>query len=97
MGGNILRRARPGAAAPPERKTLPAWPYLIFFAVPTPRRWLHVNNRKDHRGGRSSGRRGGFLSIRCNRIIHEIDIKNRPAPRAERRALLASAGRYFIE
>jgi len=31
MGGNILRRARPGAAAPPERKTLPAWPSVTLF------------------------------------------------------------------
>jgi len=32
----------------------------MVFAVSAPRRWLQINHRKDHRGGRSSGRRGGF-------------------------------------
>ena len=38
-----------------------------------------------------------FYNYGCHRIIHEIDIENRPAPRAVRGAPLASAGRYFIE
>lgn len=32
MGGNSLRRAKAGAAAI-RGKTLPPWPFLIFFAV----------------------------------------------------------------
>jgi len=31
MGGDSLRRARPVAAAPPERKPLPAWPSATLF------------------------------------------------------------------
>ena len=38
-----------------------------------------------------------FYNYGCHRIIHEIDIENRPTPRAVRRAPLASAGKYFIE
>jgi len=38
-----------------------------------------------------------FYNYCCHRIIHEIDIENKPAPRAVRGAPLASAGRYFIE
>ncbi|OGS08339.1 MAG: hypothetical protein A2270_08030 [Elusimicrobia bacterium RIFOXYA12_FULL_51_18] len=30
-GRGQFRRARPGAAAPPERKTLPAWPSATLF------------------------------------------------------------------
>ena len=43
-------------------------------------RWLQNINRKDHRGGRSSGRRGGVLIIRLPPAINEIDNRNRPAP-----------------
>ena len=35
----------------------------MVFAVSAPRRWLQINHRKDHRGGRSSGRRGGVLPV----------------------------------
>lgn len=38
-----------------------------------------------------------FYNYGGHRIIHEIEIKNRPAPRAVRGALLASAGRNFID
>jgi len=55
-----IRRARPVAAAPNARKTLPAWPSLPFVPAVSPR-WLLINNRKDQRGGRSSGRRAGVL------------------------------------
>ena len=93
MGGD--RSGGPGWVRRPTRgQTLPAWPYLIFFAVSPPLRWLHVNNRKDHRGGRSSGRRSGFLSIRCHRIIYEIDNNSKPAQRAVRGAPLASVVRH---
>ena len=59
MGGNKL--GRPGRVRRPSRgQTLPAWPFLTVFAVSVPRRWLQNIHRKDHRGGRSSGRWGGF-------------------------------------
>ncbi len=38
-----------------------------------------------------------FYNYGCHRIIYEIDIKNKPAPRAVRGAPLASAGRNFID
>ena len=38
-----------------------------------------------------------FYNYGCHRIIHEIDIENKPEPRAVRGAPLASEGRYFVE
>lgn len=54
-----------------------ALPYGLPAPLP---RWLQNINRKDHRGGHSSGRRGGVLKIRLPPAIHKIDISNRPAP-----------------
>jgi len=60
QGGGDGHRA-PGAAAL-------ALCYLISPQLSP--RWLQNNNRKDHRGGRSSGRRGGVLKIRLPPAIH---------------------------
>ena len=95
MGGVSLKRARPGAAAT-RGKTLPAWPLLTVFAVTARRRWLQIIHRKDHRGGRSSGRRGGFLSIWCHRHKCRSTLSE-TCPRREwlQQKPLASAGRVF--
>jgi len=82
-GRGQVRRARPGAAAPPSARPLPAWPPLPFVPAVSPR-WRQNNNRKDQRGGRSSGRRAGVLSLLRPPDNHEIEIRNRPAPRAGR-------------
>ncbi|HCC49219.1 MAG TPA: hypothetical protein DEQ38_14040 [Elusimicrobia bacterium] len=68
-----------GGGGAPVRKTLPAWPPLPYFPA-VPPRWLQNINRKDQRGGRSSGAGLVFYNYGCHRIIQEIDISNRPAP-----------------
>ena len=95
MGGN--RKGGPGRGRRPSRgKTLPAWPLLTVFAVSAPRRWLQNIHRKDHRGGRSSGRRGGFLSIRGHRHKCRSTLSG-TSPRREwlQQKPLASAGRIY--
>jgi len=59
-GREQLKRARAGAAAISRQDaTALASPYFLRgFRLS---RWLQINNRKDRRGGRSSGRRGGVL------------------------------------
>ena len=73
-----------------------AFPYgLLSFC---PRRWLQINHRKDHRGARSSGRRGGFLSIRGHRHKCRSTLSG-TGPRREwlQQKPLASAGRICNE
>ena len=96
MGGDILRRARPEAAAPhtPDATGL-ALPYLISPQFPPGGGIPLTENTSAAAAAADAGL--VFYNYGCHRIIHEIDIENKPAPRAVRRAPLASAGRYFIE
>ena len=94
-GREQVRRARPGAAAP-ERQTLPAWPFLMV-CFPRPPGGGRTLTEKTSAAAAAADAGLVFYNYGCHRIIHEIDIENRPAPRAVRGAPLASAGRYFIE
>lgn len=95
MGGNILRRARPGAAAP-ERRTLPAWPFLTVRSPRSPGGGITLT---ENTSAAAAAADAGlvFYKYGCHRIIREIDNNNKPEPRAVRGAPLASEGRYFIE
>ncbi len=96
MGGSILRQARPGAAAPTERKTLPAWPFLTVCFPRSPGGGITLTE-KTSAAAAAADAGLVFYNYSGHRIIHEIEIKNRPAPRAVRCAPLASAGRNFID
>mgnify|MGYP001397703601 CR=1 FL=1 len=95
MGGNILRRARPGAAAP-ERRTLPAWPFLTVRSPRSPGGGITLTE-KTSAAAAAADAGLVFYNYCCHLIIYEIDIENKPEPRAVRGAPLASEGRYFIE
>ena len=80
MGGGILRRDRPGAAAPPERKTLPAWPFLTVFLPRSPGGCTTLTG-KTTAAAAAADAGVVFLNYGCHRIIHKMDNSNRPAPR----------------
>ena len=96
-GREQVRRARPGAAAPPERKTLPAWPspYLISPQFP-PGGCLSLTE-KTSAAAAAADAGLVFYYYGCHRIILEIDNRNKPAPLVASERPQASAGRVCID
>ena len=85
-----------GGGGAPVRKTLPAWPSATLF----PRSSLPVaaKHSQEIPPRRPQQRTPGwFFLITAATGQPEIDNNNKPAPRAVRRAPLASAGKVFID
>ena len=94
-GQHKAGQAGGGGATQRKPATGPALPYLI--SPQSPPGGCKTLTEKTSAAAAAADAGLVFYNYGCHRIIHEIDIENRPEPRAVRGAPLASEGRYFIE